>query len=166
MKKLLFATLLTIASVAGFATDRVEKKDDSKNVTYSARKQFEQEFDKAQDVNWSVSADYQKAKFTLEGKRITAIYDLQGNYLGATQFIGYSDLPERAKTELAKHYKDYNFSEAILVVGRPVDSYQTNDVGTYWIDLEKENKQVYITYTEGSGISLYKTIKSSQAAKN
>ena len=165
MKKLLFATLLTIASVAGFAAGKVEKKDDSK-VTYSAKKQFEQEFEKAQNVKWTVTEDYQKARFTLEGKNLTAIYDLQGNYLGATEFVEFDTLPEGAKKQLGKHYKDYNFSEAILIVGRPSNSYQTDDVGSYWINLVKDDKQVYLTYSESTGLSLFKTVTASKSAKN
>lgn len=166
MKKLLIATLLTFATAAGFATEKVEKKDDSKEISYNAKKQLESEFAGAKDVSWTVNDDYQKASFTLEGKKLTAIFDVQGSYLAATQLVAFDELPAEAKRSITKFYKGYEFSEAIKIVARPSNDYQSNDVGTYWIDLAKDNKQVYLNYTETTGLSFYKKVENSASAKN
>ena len=165
MKKLLIATLFTFVTAAGFSVEKVEKKDDSKNISYNAKKQLESEFAGAKDVSWTVNDDYQKASFTLDGKKLTAIFDVQGSYLAATQVVAYEELPAETKKSIAKFYKGYEFSEAIKIVARPSNDYQSNDVGTYWIDLSKENKQVYLNYTETQGLSFYKKVESSSSAK-
>jgi len=166
MKNLLIATILTFATAVGFAGEKIEKKDDAKAVSYSAKKQLEAEFADAKSVTWSVNEDYQKATFTSEGKKLTAIFDVQGNYLAATQAIAFEDLPADAKKSIEKVYKDYTFSDAIKIVARPASDYQSNDVGTYWIDLTKDNKQIYLNYTEASGLSFYKRVEGSANAKN
>jgi len=166
MKHLLFATLLSIISVAGFATENIEKKDDSKNISYNAKKQLASEFADAKDVTWTANDEYQKATFTLEGKKLTALFDIQGNYLGATQVVNFSELPAEAQKSILKYYKDYSFSDALRVVARPDNAYQSNDVGTYWIDLAKDNKQVFLNYTESAGLAFYKKVESTTTAKN
>ncbi|WP_207420930.1 hypothetical protein [Desertivirga brevis] len=166
MKHLLYATLLTIFSVAGFAAENIDKKDDSKNISYNAKRQLEAEFAGAKDVTWTANTDYQKASFSFEGKKITALFDIQGNYLGATQVVAFEELPAEAKKSIEKYYKGFAFSGALKVVARPSNDYQSNDVGTYWIDLAKDSKEVYLNYTSSTGLSFYKNVESAASAKN
>lgn len=157
MKKLLFIITLSLLTAVTYATERTDKKDDVKKVSYTAIRQFEEEFQNAKNVSWRVSDLYVKAQFTDEGKNMAALYDLQGNYLGAVEYLTYSQIPEKARTEMEKRFKDYTFSSALKIVSRPNGAYDTNDVGTYWVDLINDAKQLYVSVSPSLTVALYKT---------
>jgi|GEM_PF-1014692 len=166
MKKLIFGTILSILTVTGFAAGKINRKDDAGKISYNVKRQFDQEFEDAKEISWIINDEFQKATFTVDGNKFTALYDLQENYLGATKFISYKDVPAKAKAEIERKFKDYYFSEGIQVVSRPSGDYDSNDVGTYWLDMVKEGKKVYLKVSPFSVVEVYKTIDLRETAKN
>ena len=164
MKKLLIIITLTLLTAVTYATERTDKKDDVKKVSYTAIKQFEEEFANAKNVSWRVSDQYVKAQFTSEGKNMAALYDLQGNYIGAVEYVAYSSIPEKARVEMERRFKDYTFSSALKIVSRPAGAFDSNDVGTYWVDLINDTKQLYVSVSPSLSVALYKTYSLSTSA--
>lgn len=163
MKKLLFVIALALLTTGTFAVEKTDKKDDVKKVSYTALKQFEEEFGTAKDVSWKVNDQYVKASFTSEGKKMAALYDLQGSYLGAVEYVTYEHLPLKARAEIEKRFKDYTFSSALKIVARPNTDF--NDVDTYWVDLTNEVKQLYVSVSPALSVSLFKSISLETTAK-
>jgi hypothetical protein len=162
MKKLVFIIALTLVTVSTFAIDR---NDDIKKVSYTALRQFEEEFESAKNVSWRVNDQYVKASFSLEGKRMAALYDLQGNYIGAVEYIAYHQIPVKARLEIERKYKDYTFTTGLKIVSRPTEGFAFNDVGTYWVDFSNNSKQVYLSVTPSSTVALHKTLPIESTAK-
>ncbi len=158
MKKLLFIIALVFVTASSFAIDLTDLKDDVKKVSYATLRQFEDEFKSAKDIAWRINQQYVKATFTSEGKKMAALYDLQGSYLGAVEYLTYDQLPEKARTEMEKKFKDYSFSSALKIVGRPEGNSDFNDLGTYWVDLINETKQLYVSVSPSLSVTLFKTI--------
>ena len=158
MKKLLFIIALVFVTGSSFAIDRTDLKDDVKKVSYTTLRQFEDEFKSAKDIAWRINQQYVKATFTSEGKKMAALYDLQGSYLGAVEYLTYDQLPEKARTEMEKRFKDYSFSSALKIVSRPEGNSDFNDLGTYWVDLINETKQLYVSVSPSLSVTLFKTI--------
>lgn len=158
MKKLLFIIALVFVTASSFAIDRTDLKDDVKKVSYATLRQFEDEFKSAKDIAWRINQQYVKATFTSEGKKMAALYDLQGSYLGAVEYLTYDQLPEKARTEMEKKFKDYSFSSALKIVSRPEGNSDFNDLGTYWVDLINETKQLYVSVSPSLSVTLFKTI--------
>ena len=158
MKKLLFIIALVFVTASSFAIDRTDLKDDVKKVSYTTLRQFEDEFKSAKDIAWRINQQYVKATFTSEGKKMAALYDLQGSYLGAVEYLTYDQLPEKARTEMEKRFKDYSFSSALKIVSRPEGNSDFNDLGTYWVDLINETKQLYVSVSPSLSVTLFKTI--------
>lgn len=158
MKKLLFIIALVFVTASSFAIDRTDLKDDVKKVSYATLRQFEDEFKSAKDIAWRINQQYVKATFTSEGKKMAALYDLQGSYLGAVEYLTYDQLPEKARTEMEKRFKDYSFSSALKIVSRPEGNSDFNDLGTYWVDLINETKQLYVSVSPSLSVTLFKTI--------
>lgn len=165
MKKLLFATFLTIITIAVYSVSKKTTFQKSTRVTPTVKEQLSRDFANAKNVYWTVSEDYQKARFSVGGKRITAIYDRQGNYLGAVQYISYDELPEAAKKSLEKDYKGFKYSDGLLVVGRP-EGYSLNDIGSYWIGLSKKGESTFVNYSYDKGLALYKTVTPIEIVQN
>lgn len=166
MKKLLIVITLSLVTALTYATDRIDSKDDVKKVSYTALRQFEDEFRTAESVSWRVNDQYVKATFITEGKNMAALYDLQGNYLGAVEYLTYAQIPVKARTEMEKRFKDFTFSSALKIVSRPGGNYDFNDVGTYWVDLTNDVKQLYVSVSPSLSVALHKTIAIESTAKN
>jgi hypothetical protein len=165
MKKLFIIIALTVLSVGSYAVERNDGNDDIKKVSYTAIRQFEDEFKTAQNVSWKVNDQYVRASFTAEGKKMSALYDLQGSFLGAVEYVSYDQIPVKAKIELEKRYKDYSFSSALKIVSRPSYS-DFNDVGTYWVDMINDAKQLYLSVSPSSVVALHKTVSLDEASSN
>jgi hypothetical protein len=159
MKKLVFAIAFTLVSAVTFAAG----SDDSDKVAYVAVRQFEQEFKDAEDVSWRVGDDYAKAYFTSLGKKMVAFYSLNGDFIGAVQYLEYKQLPLKTRQEIEKKYKDYEFTEAIQIVSRPSSDYE--DVGTYYVDLANDAQEIYLKVSSAD-ISVHKTIERARTAQN
>lgn len=154
MKKLAILLMVTLFTVAVKADENVRKDDDVK-VSYSAKRQFESEFKGAEGVIWTTSDQFQKATFKLAGKKVTAFYDLRGDFIGATQFVKYEDIPVEARKQIEQEYKGYTANEVLQVISRPEDS-DSNDVGTFWVDLVNETKSVYVKVAANVDVQLVK----------
>ncbi len=131
------------------------KKVEDVKISSTAKKQFESEFKNAQNVSWTVKGAYQKASFSIENKRTTAFYDLSGEFMGATQFVNYEDLPIDARKQVETSYKGYVVNDVVQVVSRPLDS-DLNDVGTYWIGLVNDKKEVYLKIASAIDVQIVK----------
>jgi hypothetical protein len=166
MKKLLIVIAFSFLTATTFAAPGKDSKDDVKKVSYTALRQFEENFKDAKDVSWKVTSLFVKASFTTEGKKMAALYDLQGEFLGAVEYLNYQELPLKARVEIEKRYKDFSFSSALKIVTRPSDNSDFNDVGTYWVDLTNDVKQLYISISPSLTVALHKSIAIAATARN
>ncbi len=165
MKKLVIIITLALVTSSSFAIDKTDLTDDVKKVSYSTLKQFEDEFKSAKDISWKINQQYIKASFTSDGRKMAALYDLQGSYLGSVEYLTYEQLPEKARFEMEKRFKNSTFSSALKIVSRPEGNSDFNDVGTYWVDLINETKQLYVSVSPSLSVALFKTINLETLAK-
>ncbi|MBS7563106.1 hypothetical protein KHS38_01700 [Mucilaginibacter sp. Bleaf8] len=163
MKKLIFslaASLLISAST--FAYEGGKKEDDANKVSYSVKNEFDATFGGVEDVVWTVTADFQKAEFSMDDVKTTAYYNNKGEYLGYTQLVSMKALPTSARKEIAAKYKGYGVNEIIkfrtgdsngsslsrLAVGG------TFDEVSYFVSLEKEGQKALVRVTPYSSLEV------------
>lgn len=114
MKKLIYLAFFVLAfSVKGFADDKNKVVKAETAVTYFAENQFFSRYQSAKSVNWIVTDRFQKASFTMGGKKMSAFFDATGNYIATTQYISEDKLPAITKNRLKKVYKGYEVKEVI-----------------------------------------------------
>ena len=166
MKRILLIIVLSLIIPGIFAIEKTKRNIAVKKVSSSAISQFQQEFSTAKNVSWIVNEKYLKASFFSTGKRMAALYDLDGNFIGSIQYLSYEQLPYKAKTEIESKYKDYTFVSARRIVSRPTDNSSFNDVGSYWVDLANETEKIYINISPKTDVSLYKSTSFETFAKN
>jgi hypothetical protein len=160
MKKI-FLTFATAAlfSVSVFAADGGKKgTDNTANVSYAVKQEFEADFANAQNVVWTVDKNCQKAEFTADGAKKTAFYNLQGDFLGTTQTTGYYAIPATSKKLIAANYKDYVAGEVIV--------YQANtalnediDATSYFVDLKSHDHELLVRVTSTGSVEFFKQVK-------
>lgn len=165
MKKSIFIITLLFITASTFAANTTERTDDLTKISTYAIKQFEQDFKSAKNVTWDVESEYVKANFKVEDKKMAALYDLQGTYLGAVEYLAYEQIPVKARTDIEKQYKNYDFSSALKIVSRPYGS-DLNDVGTYWVNLSNTVKNVIVSISPSLNVAFQKSTFIQTNAKN
>ena len=166
MKRILLIIVLSLIIPGIFAIEKTKRNIAVKKVSSSTLSQFQQEFSTAKNVSWIVNEKYVKASFFSSGKRMAALYDLDGNFVGSIEYISYDQLPYKAKTEIKNKYKDFAFVSARKIVSRPTDNSSFNDVGSYWVDLANESERIYINVSPKTDVALYKSTNFETLAKN
>lgn len=156
MKKPIFIIALLFTTITSFIANATEQKDDVSKISNYAVKHFEQDFKTAKKISWDIESDYVKANFEVDDKKMAALYDLQGNYLGAVEYLSYEQIPEKARLDIEKQYKSYDFSSALKVVSRPHDS-DINDVGTYWVNLSNNVKNLILNISPSLHVAFQKS---------
>lgn len=165
MKKLIYITVFMLAFVAkGFADDNKKGLAKEAEASYFAQNNFSAKFSNAQNVNWTVTNDFQKASFTLNGQKLAAFFDIKGDYIATTQYVDIKKLPAISKSRLAKIYTGYQVED---VVKYDLDSQTTQfDVLTgrrnydsiYFASLKNEKETVVVKITPDGEISYLKSL--------
>ena len=140
--KRLFLTL-TIAlglSLSSFAN--------GEEIAPAALQSFKSSFKNASEVTWSVSENFYKANFSLNGQYVAAYYDQQGTMIALTRNISSIQLPIVLQAGLKKDYDGYWISDLVEMA---------NDEGTsYFITLETADTKLILKSTSKSDWSNYK----------
>jgi len=139
MKKLIIATAMFI-SLSAFANE--EKV--SSRVLYA----FQTEFTTATEVEWKASSDYYVASFSMNGQRVNAYYNTDGNLMGITRNITSAQLPVALQNSMKKNYSGYWISNLFEVAN--------NEGTSYYVTLESGSKKIVLQSSNGSDWSTYK----------
>ena len=159
MKKLFItAAIATMFSASIFAADGGKKSKAEVNVSYAVQHQFNTDFSDAKNVTWTISKNFQKADFAMEDVKMTAFYNLQGEFIGLTQNADIKGIPSKAKSEIAARYAGYKIDQFIV--------YQTNteindnvDPVAYFADLKGDNHEVLVRITQDAHIEFFKQVR-------
>ena len=140
--KTLFIALTILASVftkTSFAADE--------KIAPRVLKSFQETFVNAKEVDWSSTATYDKAQFSLNDQIISAFYDMEGALIGLTRNITTVQLPVSLQATLKKNYQQYWISELFEV---------SNDEGTqYYVTMETADVKVILKASPNSNWGVY-----------
>lgn len=142
MKRLLvtLTIALSLISLSSFA-----KANDE--VSPTAIKSFNSSFKNATEVKWTVTDNYFKADFALNGQYVSAFYDTEGAMIALTRNISSLQLPIALQAELKANFDAYWISDVFELA---------NETGTsYYITLETADTQLVLK-SEGDSWSNFK----------
>ncbi len=140
MKKLIVAAAM-IVSLSAFAKE--ERK-----VSPKVLNAFNTEFTTAQEVEWTVSSDYYRADFDMNGQKVSAFYNEDGDLMGITRNISSTQLPVSLQNSLKKNYSNYWISNLFEVA--------KNNGTSYYVTMEDGDKKIVLNSTAGSDWSTFK----------
>ena len=134
MKPLLILMLaLSSFSLTSNATDVVSAK---------ALKSFQTTFTQATEAEWTITENYYKVQFLLNGQTITAFYNEDGKLISVTRNISSLQLPIILQTELKKEYNNYWITDLFEM---------SNDYGAeYYLTLEDADNKTILKSSVGS----------------
>lgn len=107
MKKFILATLITVTMGSSVLAADVSK------VSFRVLNAFEAQYAGATDVNWTVTENYTKAKFTMEGEKVEAFFSSNGEVIGTSRKTEFKRLPLSAIQKIKKSYGKYQVTETI-----------------------------------------------------
>lgn len=164
MKKiLLLACLVTVLSTGSFAAEKNERKD--AEVSYFAENNFLNKYNAAKDVKWTVTSNFQKAVFTLDGKTMSAFFDRNGEYIATTQYVAAKKIPAVGQKRLVKLYGDYNVNEVVRYdFDGDADAHLQMLTGkrfyntVYFVNLKNAKENVLVKVTPDGDVSYVKSL--------
>lgn len=169
MKKLILAaTIAATVSLSASAKTIVKNDDDSKSISYIVMNQFDAEFSGAKNVTWTLTPTSQKAEFVLNGVKQTAFYSLTGTFLGVTQEVSYSVIPDAAQKDIAADYQGYTVGQVIKFESSDDTSssfyramaMEGPESVAYFVDLKKDDGQeVLVRVNQRGSVFFFKQIK-------
>lgn len=141
MKKILFTTM--IAALIG---STVLAADVSK-VSYRVLTSFQSQFADATDVSWTVTDNYTKAKFTIEGEQVEAFFSTSGDVIGTSRKIDFKRLPLSAIQKIKKNYSKFQVTDAI--------EFELNGERKYFVSVENETDRKVLEVSLYGEVSLF-----------
>jgi len=158
MKKLFItAAIATLFSASVFA-DGTKKSNTAVNVSYTVLNQFSADFADAKNVVWTVNKNFQKADFINEGVKMTAFYNLQGDFVSLTTDVDAKAIPAKAQKEIDEKYKGYVVNEVIVLQNNTALNSDIDEIA-YFVDLKNDTKEVLVRITPQAHIEFYKEVK-------
>ena len=139
MKKMIIAAAMFV-SLSAFANDE--------KVSPKVLNAFNTEFTTAQEVEWTTTNEYYRASFDMNGAKVFAFYNMDGELMGLTRNISSSQLPVNLQASLKKNYSGYWISDLFEVAN--------NNGNSYYVTLENGEKKVVLNSANGSDWSTYK----------
>lgn len=142
MKNLILAVLFVAATTtAAFATGE-------SNISYFVLNSFRHDFKDVTNVNWTSKADFAKATFIQNNRKMEVYYNTNGNLIAISKNIQLDELPVNAKRVFAKWYEGYTVNEAIKFEGI--------DEQSYYLSAENEKENVIIKIDQHEQVSVFK----------
>lgn len=146
MKKLILAALIAVSITTSAFAD----------VTVNAKitENFQTEFYDATNVVWTVSNNFAKAVFTVEGEKMEAFYNLDGSTIGVSKTLALDKLPKNALKTITKKYPfpPYVLKECIEF---------TNADGEkkFYVSLEEAKTKLILEVSATGAVDIFKNNK-------
>lgn len=160
MKKSILSIALLLSLTLSFADEKDSKSAaKSSNVAENVLRQFAYNFYNATDVKWNINEKFQTAFFKLNDKPAYALYNLQNEFLVATQIVQTEEFSKAALKSINHTYADAKIQKIVKIISRPADFQFSDDTGSYWVSLISGGKQVILLVSPEDNITTVTSIK-------
>ena len=144
--KPLFILMMTVSAFFATTTNATDI------VSPKVLKSFETTFGTATETVWTVTENYYKVEFLLNGQTLNAFYNEEGKLIGVSRNISSLQLPIILQTELKKEFPKYWITELFEM--------STDNGVEYYITIEDANtKTVLKSSVAAASWMLYKKMK-------
>src|SRR5690348_9546426 len=146
MKRLLVTLTIALSfiSLSSFAN--------GEEVSPRAIESFNSSFKNATEVKWTVTDNYFKADFVMNGQYVSAFYDVQGKMIALTRNISSLQLPIALQVDLKKNYNNYWITDVMEMA--------TEEGTSYYITVENADTQLTLKSNYDSWNTFKKQCKS------
>ncbi len=128
MKRLLVTLTIALSFISLSSFDYGEE------VSPRAIESFNSSFKNATEVKWTITDNYFKADFALNGQYVSAFYDAQGKMIALTRNISSLQLPIALQVDLKKNYNSYWITDVMEMA--------TEEGTSYYVTVENADTQL------------------------
>ena len=122
------------------------RKLERNEVNAVSKSSFFADFGDVPDVKWTKAEYLDEARFTKDGKQLTAFYDYDGKLVGITQVKTFADLPPKGQKAINNKYKDYSVGPVIFFDD---NEFNDTDMLLYGIQFQDEDNY-FVELTKGT----------------
>jgi len=115
------------------------------------------------EVKWKRVLDYSKAEYIKDGQKKEAFYDEDGQLVGTSSAMTFTDLPDKAQNDIQKRYGDYTVEQVIDFVNNSTNGtplvlcgYELNNKDNYFVQMTNENKKIILYVDFKGNVSFFK----------
>jgi hypothetical protein len=148
MKRLLLTLTIALSLISFSSFANGEDHD----VSPRAIQSFNSSFKNVSEVYWTITNNYYKVNFAMNGQYVSAFYDADGKMIALTRNISSLQLPIALQAQLKKNYDCYWISDVLETA--------TEDGTSYYITLETADTQLILKSTGDSWSTFKKERKS------
>jgi hypothetical protein len=148
MKRLLLTLTIALSLISFSSFANGEDHD----VSPRAIQSFNSSFKNVSEVYWTITNNYYKVNFAMNGQYVSAFYDADGKMIALTRNISSLQLPIALQAQLKKNYDCYWISDVLESA--------TEDGTSYYITLETADTQLILKSTGDSWSTFKKERKS------
>lgn len=145
-----------------------EEKESTKaveNIPQRVFTDFNTQFPKAKDVEWSAPGQFSEADFMLNNRSKIANYDYSGKLVGVGTYLKYSQVPFKGREHIAKDYKGYTPVQTMFY-----DDNEDNDINAnlfgipiqrdgYFVQLKRGNNQIVLQVEKDGEVSYFSDVR-------
>jgi hypothetical protein len=164
MKRVLTAAFTALLATSTAFAGTIDKGKDK--VSYFSEESFHENFGNIPILEWQSTAAFDKAYFMQDGREYTAYFTRDGEFVGTTHDVAFSELPVAAQKAITKKYgeaaieKVFNFDDnensdaAMLIENNAVEN---ND--NYFVILNRGNAKLILQVSMEGVVSFFKEVK-------
>ena len=135
-----------------FSLISMSRFDSDSKVDSRVLKSFQSSFKNATEVDWTVTNNFYKANFSLNGQYVAAYFDGSGNMMAITRNISSTQLPISLQTNLKNNYEGFWISDLFEVA---------NEEGTtYYVTVENADTKLILRSSNADWATYQKQRKS------
>lgn len=144
--KPLFILMMTVSSFLATTSNAADI------VSPNALKSFENTFTNATEAAWTITANFYKVQFLLNGQTLTAFYNEDGKLMGVSRNISSLQLPIILQTQLKKEFAKYWITELFEM--------STDNGAEYYLTMEDaDTKTILKSSIASTSWMVYKKFK-------
>ena len=134
-------------------------------VSVASKNSFYTDFGDVPDVKWTKAEYLDEARFTKDGKQLTAFYAYDGKLVGTTEVKTFADLPPKGQKAIKDKYKDYSVGPVIFFDDNEFNEMdmllyglQFQDEDNYFVEMTKGDKKIMVRVDPIGAIYFFKQL--------
>jgi hypothetical protein len=147
-------------------TERVAlRKLEGNIVSDQAKSNFNMDFKNASGAQWKRVDTFDEVAFTMNGAKMKAFYDGDGNLVGTTQIKTFKDVPAKGQKEIKEKYKDYSIGPVVFFDDNEVNetdmilwATQFDDEDLYFVELTKGTSKIIVKVDTDGEVYFFKKL--------
>lgn len=147
MKKITTILAVLVIMISGTAFANTGDK-----VTKTVQAAFDHQFSGAEEISWEITADFYFATFSLDKKSMTAAFNEDGELVGISRKLLFSEIPLNVSQSVKNSFTGYTIRDSVTEIMYDGQTF-------YYVTACNQNKTLKLKCFSDGEITIEKKIK-------